>query len=206
MRKWVGCSHSSAEASDVTVRASYGEVWMGSTVSLEDASSVNTSLGCLFSRCLCARCLCRLPHTSLSGLFFYLSTLDLLLLAPPNCFLKLTSDNFEQLRNTITICYTLLTIETAHYAHHFTAHFIMQTIHYRSTSCKLHTIDLAVKLLPACSRCNQDKSTSPRLTAMLTLLYNSAEKPFYFDRSPLHKMQCLTLTPENSAHKTQHDH
>ena len=100
MRKWVGCSHSSAEASDVTVRASYGEVWMGSTASLEDASledasSVNASLGGLFSRCLFARWL-----TPASWAFFYLSTLDLLLLAPHNCFLKLTSaDNFEELRN-----------------------------------------------------------------------------------------------------------
>ena len=97
MRKWVGCSHSGAEASDVTVRASYGEVWMGSTASLEDASSLDASLGGLFSRCLFARCLCRLPHTSLLGLLFTSQPLELLVLAPPNCFLKLTSDDFEQL-------------------------------------------------------------------------------------------------------------
>ena len=143
--------------------------------SLADASLQDASVDCI---------------TPASWAFLYLSTLDLLLLAPPNCFLKLTSNNFEQLRNAITICYTLL-------------HSLLTSLH-----CTLHNANYTLQIYKQWSFCQPVPAATrrDRLKAMLTLLYNSAEQPFYFDRSPLHKMQCLTLTPENSAHKTQHDH
>ena len=75
--------------------------------------------------------------------------------------------------------------------------------HYTVQLFKQHPIQW-VKLLPACSRCYQDRSPSPWLKAMLTLLYNSGEKPF--TSTVCYFIQCRTLTPENSAHKTQHGH